>query len=55
MISKGQRRKSRRGNLTNYEPPADVDSDRPMTTEVLVPKADIDFLKQSFKHYDKDK
>ena len=54
-MNKRERRKSKRGNLTNYHPPADTESERPKTTDTLVPKAEIDFLKQSFKHYDKDK
>ena len=33
----------------------DSESDRPKTTDTLVPKADIEFLKQSFKFYDKEK
>ena len=37
------------------EKPMDSESDRPKTTDTLVPKADIDFLKQSFKFYDKEK
>ena len=55
MKAKAERRKSRRGNLVNYEPPLDTDSDRPKTSDVLVPKADIDFLRQSFRFYDKEK
>ena len=51
----GERRKSKRGGLINYEAPPEMESERPKTTDTLVPKADIDFLKQSFRHYDKDK
>jgi hypothetical protein len=59
-----QRRKCKRGNLVNYNPPAstrayeapvELDSERPKTIDTLVPKADIDFLKQSFRFYDKEK
>ena len=34
----------------------DTDTDRPKTgTDTLVPKADIDFLRKSFKFYDREK
>ena len=50
-----ERRKSKRGALTNYDPPVESESERPKTIDTLVPKADIDFLKQSFRFYDRDK
>lgn len=41
---------------TQNQDATDNESDRPKTgSYTLVPKADIDFLKKSFKFYDKEK
>lgn len=65
--SKGERRKSKRGapllqgsGKGKYSSsPGEVtesDTERPKTgSNTLVPQADIDFLKKSFKFYDKEK
>ena len=39
----------------NHEQPEESESERPKTQNTLVPPSDIDLLKQSFRHYDKDK